>query len=122
MSPLTAFLIVRDLEAVVFLFYFYLFIFGFLGPHLWHMEVPRLGVESKLQLPSNITATAKPDLSLVWDLHHSSQQRQILNPLSEARDGIHNLIVPSQIRFPWATMGTPSCSVLSRVVKRKRPG
>ena len=29
-------------------------IFGFvflLEPHLWHMEVPRLGVESKLQLP-----------------------------------------------------------------------
>ena len=30
-------------------------------------------------------------------LHHSSQQRQILNLLREARDQIHNLIVPSQI-------------------------
>ena len=26
----------------------YLFIFVFLGPHPWHMEVPRLGVESEL--------------------------------------------------------------------------
>ena len=27
-----------------------------------------------------------PDLSCVCDLHHSSRQHQILNPLSEARD------------------------------------
>ena len=28
--------------------FIYLFcLFVFLGPHLWHMEVPRLGVESK---------------------------------------------------------------------------
>ena len=32
-------------------------------------------------------ATAMPDPSPVCDLHHSSQQRQILDPLSEARDG-----------------------------------
>ena len=30
--------------------YFILFIFVFLGSHPWHMEVPRLGVESELQL------------------------------------------------------------------------
>ena len=34
------------------------------------MEIPRLGVESELQLPACATATAKPDLSLVCDLHH----------------------------------------------------
>ena len=38
---------------------FYLFIyFFFLGPHLQHMEVSRLGVESELQLPAYTTATA----------------------------------------------------------------
>ena len=26
----------------------FFFLFFFLGPHLWHMEVPRLGVELKL--------------------------------------------------------------------------
>ena len=56
---------------------------GFLGPHLWHMEVPRLGVKSEQQLPA--TAPAMPDLNPVFDLHHSSQQHQILNPLTEAR-------------------------------------
>ena len=73
-----------------------LFIFFFLGPHLWHMEVPRLGVELELQLLADTRATAMKDPSRICDLHHSSQQRCILNPLSEAGDRTHNLMVPSQ--------------------------
>ena len=46
--------------------------FAFLGPHLWHMEVPRLGVESELQLPAYTAATATSDLSCVCDLHHTA--------------------------------------------------
>ena len=62
------------------------FFFCLLGPHLWHMEVPKPGAESELQLLAYITTTATRDPSCVCDLRHSSQQRQILNPLSEARD------------------------------------
>ena len=66
------------------------FFFSFLGPHPWHTEVPRLGVESELQLLAHGTATARatatPDPSHVCNLHHSSRQRWILNLLSEARD------------------------------------
>ena len=58
---------------------FFFFVFVFLGPHLWHMEAPRLGVELELQLPAYVTATATPDLSRVCDPHHSSWQRRILN-------------------------------------------
>ena len=47
------------------------------------MEVPRLGVKTELQLLVYATATATWDPSLIWDLHHSSQQRRILNPLSK---------------------------------------
>ena len=61
------------------------------------MEVPRLGVELELQLPT--TAIATPDLSHVCDLHPSSQQCQILNPLIEARDPSRVLMDTSQIRF-----------------------
>ena len=61
-------------------------IFVFLGPHLQHMEVPRLGVKSELQLPAYTTATATRDLSHVCDLRHSSWQCWILNPRSKARD------------------------------------
>ena len=48
------------------------------------MEFPRLGVEPELQLPAYATAT--PDPSCICDLHHSSWQHWILNPLSVARD------------------------------------
>ena len=43
------------------------------------------------------TATATRDPSRDCDLHHRSQQSRILNPLSEARDGTCNLMVPSKI-------------------------
>ena len=45
--------------------------------------------------------------SHVCGLHHSPQQWWILNPLSEGRDRIHNLMVPSQIHFCCTTTGTP---------------
>ena len=89
--------------------------FVFLGPHPRHMEVPRLGVESELQLLAYATATAAPDLSCVCDLHHSSWQRWILNPRSEARDRTCNLRVPSQIRCPLGHTGGPHCSSILNV-------
>ena len=61
-----------------------------------------LGVELELQLLAYTTATT-PDLSQVFDLHHSSWQRWILDLLNEARDGTHNLMVPSRIRFHCTT-------------------
>ena len=67
------------------------------------MEVPRLGVESDLQLPAYTTATMTRDPSLVCNLHGSSQQHQIPNPLNEARDGTQNLTVTSQIHFCCST-------------------
>ena len=71
------------------------------------MEVSRLGVESELQLPAYTTATAMgPDSSRVHNLHHSSWQRRITNPLREARDQTHILMDPSQVRYHWATTGT----------------
>ena len=38
-----------------------LFVCLFLGPQVLHMEVPRLRVESELQLSAYTTATATPD-------------------------------------------------------------
>ena len=40
-------------------------LFSFLGLHLPHMEVPRLGVEWELQLPAYASGTAMPDPSHV---------------------------------------------------------
>ena len=78
----------------------FFFFFGLLlGPPSQHMEVPRLGVSWELQLPAYTPATAMPDPSHVCNLHCSSQKRQILNPLSEARDQTWVLMDTSQIHF-----------------------
>ena len=84
-----------------------------LGLHLWHMEVPSLGVESELQLLAYTTATDTPDLSRICNLHHSSWQCRIPNPLSEARDRTFVLMVPSWICFCCTTTGTPAVRSLT---------
>ena len=76
------------------------------------MEVPRLGVESELQLLAYATATAMRNLSHIFNLHHSSQQRRILNPLSEARGQTHIIMDTTQIHFHCITMEMPSDPVL----------
>ena len=45
---------------------------------MWHMEVPRLGLDG-----AGAAAAG---------LHHSAWQCQILNPLGEARDQTHSLM------------------------------
>ena len=78
----------------------------FLGPHLHHMEVPKLGVESELQLLAHATDTAVWDPSCVCDPNHSSQQHWILNPLSRARDQTCVLTDTSRVCHHWATTET----------------
>ena len=72
------------------------------------MEVPRLGVKLELQMLAYTTATGKQDLSRTCDLHHNSQQCQVPDLLSEARDRICILMDTRQICFRCTTMGTPS--------------
>ena len=69
------------------------------GLQVWHMEFPRLGVEPELQMLAYAAATALPDLSHVSDLHQSSWQCRILNPLSEAKDTPHILMDTSRVHF-----------------------
>ena len=71
-----------------------------LGPHWWHMEVPRPGVKSELRMLAYPTATATPDPSHVCDLHRSSWQCQILNPLREARDQTCILTETTEVHYP----------------------
>ena len=72
---------------------------------LQHMEVPRLGVESELQLSPYATATATPDLNGICNLHHSSRQLQSLNLLSGARDRMRILMDTSQVLNPFSHKG-----------------
>ena len=86
---------------------FFSFFFPLLGPNQRHMEVPRLGVKSQFQLPAYASATATPDLSLFCDLHCSSWQCGILNPLNGARYQTCILMDISRVHYCWATPGTP---------------
>ena len=58
-------------------------------------------------LLSYTRATATPNPSRIYNLHHSSLQRRILKPPSKARDQTCNLLVSSRIRFHYTTTGTP---------------
>ena len=109
-------LFLNDFFFYVFFFFLFcllfiscLFVFlPFLGQLLQHMEVLRLGVESELQLPAHATAKALPVLIHICDLHNSSQQHGILNPLSEARDRTRILWILVGFINCRATMGTPA--------------
>ena len=91
------------LSKFFFIFFFLFFSFVLLGPNPQHMKVLSLGVKSRL--PAYDTATAMWYLSHICDLHHSSGQCPILNPLSKGRDGTLILVDTSRIWFHWATTG-----------------
>ena len=71
------------------------------------MEGPRLGVELELQLPAYPTTTETQDPSRIFNLHHSSRQCWIPDPLTEARDQTLILMDTSRTLFCCATTGTP---------------
>ena len=100
----------RSAFVLLFPCFSFFFLFCLLGPHPLHMEVPRLGVESELQLLTYTTATVMQDLSRICDLQHRSWKHWILNPLSEARDRAHILVDTSWGCHRWATTGTPQAN------------
>ena len=95
--------------------FFFLFYFCIWGPDLWSMEVPRLGVESELQLLAYTTGTAMPDPSHICDLHRSSWQCWIHNPLSGAKDRTRILMDTSWVFNPLSHNGNSSSHVLSHL-------
>ena len=80
------------------------------------MEVPRLEIEIELQLLAYAADRTISDLNQIGDIHNNSWQHWILNPLSEARDQIHNLMDYSQICYHCATMGSPFSSFLILII------
>ena len=82
-------------------------VFCFFRAALVVYGVPRLGVESELELPAYTTASATWDPSHVCNLHHSSWEYWILNPLIEP--GIKPASSWILVGFVnhWAMMGIP---------------
>ena len=93
-------MILNDVKGISFFFSFFssfIIIIIIIIFWLFRATLAAYGV-SQARIPIGSTAAS---------LHHSSQQHQILNPLNEARDRTHNLMVTSQIRFCCTTAGTP---------------
>ena len=61
----------KDKYCIISLVWNLFFFSVFLGPHLWHMGVPRLRAGIGAVPLAYTTATAMPDWSCVCDLHHS---------------------------------------------------
>jgi len=53
------------IKFAIFIFFSFFFLV-FLGLHLWHMEVPRLGFKSELQLPAYTTAHSNTGSLTHW--------------------------------------------------------
>ena len=83
---------------------------------LGHMDVPRLGIESELQLPAYTTATTMLGPSHICNLHQSAWQHRILNLLSQARDWTPFLMDTSRIYFCCTMTGTPTPEVFCWVI------
>ena len=52
----------------------------------WYMEIPRLETNQSCSCRAYATTAVTSDWSSVCDLHHSSKECWIHNPLIEARD------------------------------------
>ena len=80
--------------------FYYLFIyFCFLELHLWHMEVPRLRVESQLQLPAYGHSHSNAGSLTHWE-------RPGIEPASS--------MDTSRVHYYWATTGTPTFLFLTK--------
>ena len=86
----------HKVQSCFVLFFFFFFVSSRATPAAHGGSEARVQLE--LELLAYTRATATWNLSRVCDLHHSSWQCQILNPLSLARDRTHNPMVPNPIR------------------------
>ena len=84
-------------EDAIFVYLFVSFLSFRATPAAYGSSQPRVKLE--LQLPAYTTATAKQDQSHIYNLHYSSQQCQILKPLSESRDQIRIFTDTRYIRY-----------------------
>ena len=107
------------------------FFFSFLQPHLWHIKIPRPGVESELQLHPTpqpqqhkilaVSATYAAAYSITRYLNHwampgieltfSRGQQQLLNPLSHNRNSLKDVNTDFKIScdFSIGPLGWAHC-------------
>ena len=76
------------------------------------MGVPRPGVKSEPQQCGMWSVSATYTTAMwyvirICNLHHTSWQHQLPDPLSKTRDWTHTLMDISRVCYCWVTVGTP---------------
>ena len=87
-------------------FSFFLF-FSFLGPHPWHMEVPRLGGKSELQLPAYTTALPYQIWAASANNAAACGNTGSLTHWARPENEPASLWILVEFLTHWATTGTP---------------
>ena len=82
----------------------------FLGPPAAYGDSQARGLIGAIAASQSQSHSNAGSKLLVCDLHHGSWQCWILNPMSKARDGTRNVMVPSQLRLPMSHDGNSSGS------------
>ena len=96
---------VASLSKPVFPFLFFFSCFFKVLPEAYGSSQARGLIGATASAYTTATTTAMPDSSRVCDVYHSSQQRRIPDPLSEARDWTRILVDTSWICFCCSRMG-----------------
>ena len=104
---------VQIIIAFVVLYHSFFFLFCCFKATPTALEVPRLGM-NQLQLLAYARATETWDPSHVCNLHHNSQQFQILNSLNKARDWACVLMDTSQVHNSLVHSGNSQNNQISK--------
>ena len=103
-------------QSQMLLFYFILVFLSFQGCTCGIWRFPGQGSNCSCNCQPK-PQPAVPDPSQVCDLHHSSWQRWVLNPLGKTRDRTCILMDTSQICFHCAMMGTPRLFLFNQIYR-----
>ena len=94
------------------------FSFCFLGPLPWYMDVPMVGIQLELQVPSYTTVTVTSDPSHVWDYPIAEgQTRSLTHWVRPEMESASSWILVGYVTC-WAMSGTPDTTDLKTVALR----
>ena len=106
-----------QVSAFIYLFLIF-FLILFLGPNLWHMEVPRLGLEPELQLLASTTPQPQQGQIQAASATYISAYGKAGSLIGKFKNQTHIFTDIGRIYFHFATMGTPLSALKQNKTKQ----